>query len=538
MSFYAPPPPRVCQEPECENAVAGDDWHFACVTCLGIFHSGQAVRADPTPDCEACAKFSFAVLEARHRQAITSTGKTVERSSLVTLPRGGRSNNGAGASLRPRPHPSASAAGGLVASPPLFVASPPHLAPVGQAGRRGDAPHSPFLASPRPSGESSDDEDEEGECVPFPPELDDYSQLSDAAREGDAASTASAVSPDPPPVSAIFQGALTQLALPMPVEEKPSATPEDSDWLLWRAPPPRVSKSKKIPVAPGFRTALLSSWSSNADPPKLPFPLEIAGSAELGFAALPPMDPVLAKGIARRLKTKPGISLTPKPVFNDPKERATSYGLEKTYRAVAVVARSLNATAILQGSVMSRLERLGPVLGQEADALTRELQLAIQLNRHATQWAGRSMANAAAVERARWLDLAHFRPDAPKDARKHLMALPLTPDNLFEGAADYLKETTEAENAESEAAAGVLADPPPPPPVSKPRPDHSGERGRSSSRRGRSQDVRRLPSQVGDRPREASSSSRGSGHAPASHPPPPTKAQRRETPKNPRGRGK
>ena len=524
-------PPRMCGLSGCKAFLAGDDIHAACIACLGVLHAHEALAGIAVPSCEVCDRFSQRVLAERYQAALTLAGRASGGAPAMDC----RARGASAAAWDPRPSRSP--------FPPGAAEPPPHGA-AAAADLRPRAEQRGGSSQPRPlvdEGDDSppmdvDDEDdgEESDDVDYGYDDDDMPTVPEAllaSREEDVAPRK-----EPVPISVAWEGAILNCGLALPVEERAAAPSVLEGFLAFDALPPPPLKTRKLPVAPGFREALHSSWSSHIDPARLPFVTEVVGAAEMGFSAVPTMDPVFAASIADQ-NDRGAVNLHPKPTFGEPKQKAASIAVEKTYKSAAMVARTLNAATLMQGSLCARLKKLGPALGEEAEVILREMQIAIQLNCHATQWAGRAMANAAACERARWLDLARFQHEAPRDARKHLMGLQLTPDNLFQGAAAYLKTTTEEEKARKEAASGVLADPLPP--AARPRTDRPGDRGRTSSRRPRASrtasSTRSTPAVSRERPREEQSSRSSASRPP---PPPAAKNQRRDADKSRRGRGK
>ena len=346
--------------------------------------------------------------------------------------------------------------------------------------------------------------------------------------------------PEPEPVSAIFERAAARCNLSLQVEERQdSATPAPFSFLGLDPAPPRAPRFRKLPVATGFQPALSTSWQRHQDPPKLPFSIDIAGAADLGIASFPPMDATLAQSFHGQFKKSDQnpFVLGAEPTFADPKERAASKANKNVYRAVALTARSLNAAALVQGSLSLLLrgikDKLPPETAAEVDSL---MQLAINLNVHAIQWTGRSMDNCVSIERARWLERVKFTSQAGSDPKKHLMGLELDPHNLFGGALDFLRDSTETSKAQKEVADTVLQPPPPPPSTRAPRTGRPADRGRSSSRQGRTNYSRPAPSAspVGsNRPRSQVGAVRRRDDRP-----PPPKPAHRYGPTGPRRGGK
>ena len=600
MTVTSALPSRVCGLLGCPNLIAGNDSHTACIACIGVAHACRALADPDTIGCDACESFSTKILRARCQAAVAQAGKPsddgggpVAVDHPAPRPRtpglGGTSE--ASARFRtqlyiPPPPPfKASESGrsqcrfegpgslgmgvadGLGQLQPAYI--PPPQAVVATVSSHLVQQHGEPLPSTPQDDEYSDEglvdeddeEEEDGEDYASPDGMEVSRDAPAAAVEpltspgsgllpglqslmapseagsavAEAAGASSDASPEPAPAWAVLEQVVAKLGLQLTTEEREPAAPSTSKFLRMFPPPSRSSRVKKLPVAPGFLDALHSTWSTHAEPPKLGFSIETEGAVDLGFAGLPPMDPVLAHNISEHHK----VSVTPKPCFPDPKDKAISVGVERAYRAAALTARTLNAATLCQGALSMILEELAPALGGRAAEVDRLVQLIIRLNCHATEWTGKTMDTCAAIERARWLELVRFTPDAPKEAKKHVLGLPLAPGNLFEGASEYLKNFSQSKEATRKAAEGMLA--PAPPPPSRHRGERSGDRGRAPSRQRPSRPSSTAPAAARERSREEGGGRAGSIRSPtrgsATPPPPPNK--RRDTGRARRGgRGK
>lgn len=291
----------------------------------------------------------------------------------------------------------------------------------------------------------------------------------------------------------IFERASVRCGIEVPIPNNPAGQ-EGEIRVLGQdpapAPPPRMVK---LPVVPGFQSALHSTWADHKDPKKLDFLIDCVDAESIGIPLCPNMDSLLAQSFMASIKPehrksgpngRPPFNLATvkkPPGFAIPEDDSHSGKTRNSYRCAALAARDLNANQLLLTSAKLLVEGLDGVPAETAAELQKTFKMLIDINVHAIKWMGHGMDYAIQSERARWLDKVDLVGSSERETHKVMQALPGHPTTLMGGGLELLRGTVESRKATKEILEATTE--------SKPA---NEERGRSS--RGRQSDRSRSAS--------------------------------------------
>ena len=252
-----------------------------------------------------------------------------------------------------------------------------------------------------------------------------------------------------------------------------------------RQEPPKKPKSKKLPVVPGLRGALHSTWGKvQKDPASLGFTTEMEEWESLGLAKAPPIGRRMAECFAGTIKNqKCPYVLADDPKFSDRKTQSQQQASSCLYDRTARIVKDCNAMALVFGS-MHKLLQGWDVAKEDApkvQELVTMVELCVSLNEHALEWVGHVLATIVRQNRDRWTE-PMILSSAAGEVRAHLRGLPIAANELFPGGFDIFRRYVDDKKASQELADAVAPlEMPPPAAGSAPKSKKQPKRSTSSS---------------------------------------------------------
>ena len=499
--------------------IDGTDRHPYCVQCLGPDHAADAIYA---PDCEICMVWSREY--KLRRLAVASLGPTAMHDYSTTsshrsteAPR--RYETAESGSHRPRsrertPAPTRSTAtkiaGGRASSsqagargPAPLMASASFSRPLDDAAMMEEEDdqslssfqlprdvhmlsprHRPIDASSQAPAEDDYDEDDDISIQSIAVRASSELNASDAG--DDTANVASSSASKPEPVATTFRRAVERCGLRLAEEaDNEPANPKRPLFPGETAREPKKPRAvKKLPVCPGLREALHSTWKDHENPAAFKFHTEMEDTEALGLARPPPVKSHLVDCFAGLIPTKnknPYVT-GDKPNFSDKdvKEAARLSGV--TYERVAHPVKYCNATALLCGSMakLLREEVEDKLSATQLQEMKDMVELMISLNAKTVEWLGHVLATLVRQDRKRWTGPLALKQSIG-DIKKRLDRLDIAPDDLFPGGYELLKAITDEKKMSKEMVAAVSV---PELPTVSPTSDNKPKKGRRSGSSG------------------------------------------------------
>ena len=413
------------------------DTHPVCADCLGFSHA-QAVLSS-TDECIHCAILPRKVLRRRFNRQANASGKdplvsgaTAEKLALQV---------DADMSVAPAETPGPSWAE-LAPSPPDIEASDEtegyNLSRLVAASSKLEE------VRDRNGGESDDsdvlwsDEDEE----------EDSFEMRGAAKppglEGDTQPRASSPSPlEDLDMHDMCKRAANRLNIPWPVAQAETPSSRFDGKRLRKA---KKSGKQTLPFFPELLDEIAVTWKNRPYTEKHPILgsslLDCEGMKSHGLHHMPLVEPLVASHL------QPETSTSPNPPLPHKADRFQSSLTDKCYKAAALSARALNASALLS-AYQAELEEDMTV--KPDNALWEEICVVtdhvLRLHKIAVQATGRAMGLMVLQERTRWLGLTNLTTKE----KEELLDTPIVPQGLFGAAVTSMQKRCEEKKRDDEA---------------------------------------------------------------------------------------
>ena len=513
--------------PVCASAMAFIDRHPCCIACLGPDHALQALV--DSSSCYVCAEMDLSRLQSRYQKA----RRGLQREGTISDPVVGQ--RAAGSIPRHGGHSRTSAAQGAVTCAAFHTHKDTHKGlssdeVSGASSRRSSAVSSNPWVNPEPPADVDDD------LPSYQPASADVHMTSprlasdpaeptgcrsswDDAPDDDApppaarrvllsqdvlssllyssSESGSQTVPDLDPVLAVFKAAAEKCEVTWPTTAPPAAPQTDGpdDWPGIPPAPPVVPHERTFPVARGLRNAVHAPWERHVPPPKLHWLRGIHDAETLGWRHLPQMDPTLAAAFAelhRLQSAKSAAAKTPAAAktvdytkhtpFTDKASIDASKETRGLYDTVGLLLRDVNALSMLLSALAIKH---GDVEDEDADIPEdlRTLGFCNLLCKHLAGWVGHIFDKLVRQERRRWLAPFMHEPGSGKPKNEpagvlpwpdRLLALPTSPNSLFEGGEEILLKVVAEKKAQQELTQTLSSAPDNLHPPPKKQPDHRG----------------------------------------------------------------
>ncbi len=210
---------------------------------------------------------------------------------------------------------------------------------------------------------------------------------------------------------------------------------------------PRAKRASRqlLPVLPELLEELAVTWKDKLFTSKLPVQggsaLDVEGMEKAGLLRMPPIEPLVAAHLQPKHTAAANLTLTSKA------DRFQSSMMERTYKAISLSVRALNATSMLTAYQAELQDEASTMPGQTHwEEICVITDLFLRLQRCTVQAAGKAMATMVIQERGRWLNLANLS-DREKEA---ILDAPVVAEGIFVSALTLMQKRCEEKKRDDE----------------------------------------------------------------------------------------